>query len=213
MPDVTPLDLLAPKARHRPVRPRHAASLIVLRHAADGLEILMGTRGRKARFMPNRLVFPGGAVDRADYRARSATPLSPGTRDHLERGAPPRLAHALGIAAARELQEETGLTLGHPPHLDGLFYLCRAITPPDSPIRFSARFFVVDADRLSGTLGGSGELDNLRFYGLEEALSMNLVSITREVLDELQAWLALGEPERANRPHVRIRRTHRWHLE
>jgi len=212
LPD-SPLDLLAPKSRQRPVRPRHAASLIVLRHAPGGLEILMGTRGAKARFMPNRLVFPGGAVDRADYRAKSATPLPPHTSDHLQRGAPPRLARALAIAAARELEEETGFTLGHPPHLDGLHYLCRAITPPNSPIRFSARFLVVDAERLSGTLGGSGELENLRFYGLDEALGMDLISITREILDELQAWLALGEPERIARPHVRIRRTAKWHLE
>ncbi len=213
MPDATPLDLLAPKARQRRIRPRHAASLIVLRHDPDGLALLMGTRGSKARFMPNRLVFPGGAVDRGDYRAKAATPLSPQTRDHIERGAAPRLAHAIGIAAARELEEETGLTLGRPPHLDGLHYLCRAITPPDSPIRFSARFLVVDADRLSGSLAGSGELGNLRFYGLQEALAMDLVSITREVLGELQEWLALGEPERLARPQVRIRRTARWHLE
>lgn len=215
MPDAAPdtLDLLAPKARRRAVRPRHAASLIVLRDTPAGPEALMGTRGRRARFMPNRLVFPGGAVDRADYRARAATRLTPETRAHLERGAPPRLAHALAIAVARELDEETGLTLGRPPHLDGLHYLCRAITPPDSPIRFSARFLVVDAERVSGTLAGSGELDNLRFYGLDEALGMDLVSITREVLGELQVWLALDRTERLNRPHLRVRRTKAWHLE
>ncbi len=185
----------------------------MLRHTPSGLEILMGTRGSRARFMPNRLVFPGGAVDRADYHARAATPLTPQTADHLQRGAAPRLAHAIAIAAARELEEETGLTLGHPPRLDSLHYLCRAITPPDSPIRFSARFLVVDADRLSGRLGGSGELENLGFYGLDEALSMDLISITREVLDELRHWLAMPEPDRLSRPHVRIRRTARWHLE
>ena len=215
MPDspAATLELLAPGARRRPVRPRDAASLIVLRRAPGGLEILMGTRGSRARFMPNRLVFPGGAVDRADYRAKAATPLAPRTREHLERGARPRLAHALAIAAARELEEESGLSLGSPPHLDGLHYLCRAITAPDSPIRFSARFLVIDAERVAGTLGGSGELDNLRFYGLEEALGMDLVSITREVLGELRHWLALGEAGRLDRPHLRIRRTRGWHLE
>jgi 8-oxo-dGTP pyrophosphatase MutT (NUDIX family) len=195
------------------VRPRHAASLIVLRQAISGFEVLMGTRGAKARFMPNRLVFPGGAVDPADYRARAAAPLRPHTLDYLTRGATPRLAHALAIAAARELEEETGLTLGHPPHLDGLHYLCRAITPPNSPIRFSARFFIVDAARISGRLGGSGELENLRFYALEEALGMDLISITREILGELEEWLAMSEHDRLHRPHVKIRRTARWHLE
>ncbi len=216
MPDAhtpNPIDFVAPKARRRAVRPRHAASLIVLRTTGGGTEVLMGTRGSRARFMPNKLVFPGGAVDLADYRARAAAPLSPQTRTHLERGAPPRLAHALGIAAARELEEETGLSLGHPPHLDGLHYLCRAITPPDSPIRFSARFLIVDADRLNGTLAGSGELDSLRYYGLEEALAADPASITREIMGELLAWLALAPPERIGRRHLRVRRTQAWHIE
>ena len=63
----------------------------------------------------------------------------------LAKGAKPRLAQALAVAAARELEEETGLSLGSPPDLSGLDYLCRAITPPESPIRFNARFFIVDA--------------------------------------------------------------------
>ena len=77
-----------------------------------------------------------------------------------------RLAHGLGIAAARELQEETGLSLGTPPHLDVLHLLARAVTPPPSPIRFNARFFVVDARHVTGTLGGDGELEELRFYAM-----------------------------------------------
>lgn len=184
-----------------------------MREQAGSLELLMGTRGARARFMPNRLVFPGGGVERGDYRTQPATPLRPQVLDHLTRGAPQRLARALAAAVTRELEEETGLSLGSPPQFDALDYLCRAITPPSSPIRYSARFFVVRADRLSGTLGGSGELEALRYYPLEEALAMDLISITREVLAELQDWLALNEHDRLHRPHVRIRRTARWHLE
>ena len=82
------------------------------------------------------------------------------------------MAYGLAICAARELREETGLTLGEPPDLDGLHYLARAVTPPKLPIRFNARFLVVHEDRVSGTLGGDGELDNLRYYGLTEALAL-----------------------------------------
>ena len=53
---------------------RHASSLIVLR-GGDAPAMLMGTRGAGHRFMPNRLVFPGGAVDRADATARVAGAL------------------------------------------------------------------------------------------------------------------------------------------
>ena len=61
MPD-SPLDLLAPKSRQRPVRPRHAASLIVLRHAPGGLEILMGTRGAKARLVRDGTIVYEGEI-------------------------------------------------------------------------------------------------------------------------------------------------------
>jgi 8-oxo-dGTP pyrophosphatase MutT (NUDIX family) len=195
------------------VRARHAASLIVLRQVAGRTEVLMGMRGARHRFMPNRLVFPGGAVDRRDFDAPFKTPLLADTRRHLERGANPTLAQALAHAAVRELDEETGLTLGRPPQLDGLHYLCRAVTPPSLPIRFNARFLIVDAGRLSGTLAGSGELESLRFYPLADALALDLASITREILEQLQAWLAMTEEQRRTRQTTLVRRAKAWRIE
>jgi 8-oxo-dGTP pyrophosphatase MutT (NUDIX family) len=201
LPDTAPLPgtspLLAARPRVPTVRARHAASLVVLRHSTSGEpELLMGMRGARHRFMPNRLVFPGGAVDRADLTAPAATPLARPTRALLEKRANPSLAHGLGIAAARELAEETGLTLGDPPALDGLDYLCRAVTPPPGPVRFNARFLVVDAARVCGTLAGSGELEDLRFVDLEVALALDLATPTRFVIERLREWLALSEAER-----------------
>ena len=150
----TPLIDQSEPPRPRAVRARHAASIVVLR--GNEPQMLMGTRGAKHRFMPNRLVFPGGAVDRVDLSAPCATELPPHALRLLQRSANPHLARALAIAAARELEEETGLTLGNTPRLDGIDYLCRAITPTNSPSRFNARFMVLNADRLSGALAGSG---------------------------------------------------------
>jgi 8-oxo-dGTP pyrophosphatase MutT (NUDIX family) len=178
------------------VRAKHAASLIVLRLRDGEPHMLMGMRGAKHRFMPNRLVFPGGRVDRADLTAPFATPLSPATERHLRKRTNASLAHALAAAAARELREETGLSLGTPPRLDGLHYLARAVTPPGLPIRFNARFLVVEERRVSGELGGDGELEELRFYGMREALALQLALPTRRVLERLQHWLALSESER-----------------
>jgi len=186
------------------VRPRHAASLIVYRGDGDEVSMLMGMRGAKHRFMPNRLVFPGGAVDRADLDAPSATPLSPQTEHLLRKNANARLAHGLGIAAARELHEETGLSLGTPPHLHALYLLARAVTPPPGPIRFNARFFVVDARHVAGTLGGDGELEGLRYYAMREALALDLAMPTRRVLEQLRIWLATSETERAARTHTPV---------
>jgi 8-oxo-dGTP pyrophosphatase MutT (NUDIX family) len=181
----------------RTVRAKHAASLVVYRISGNEPEMLMGVRGARHRFMPNRLVFPGGRVDAADMRAPFSAGLSPRTEWALRRKANPRLASALAAAAARELREETGLSLGDPPRLDVLHYLARAVTPPGSPIRFNARFLVVDARHVSGSLGGDGELDALRFYGLQEALALDLATPTRRVLEQLQVWLAMSDAERA----------------
>jgi 8-oxo-dGTP pyrophosphatase MutT (NUDIX family) len=200
--------------RPRAVRPRHAASLVVYREDGDAVSMLMGMRGAKHRFMPNRLVFPGGAVDRADLDAPSASNLSPQTEHLLRKSANARLAHGLGVAAARELHEETGLSLGTPPHLDVLHLLARAVTPPPSPIRFNARFFVVDARHVSGTLGGDGELEELRFYAMQEALALDLAMPTRRVLDRLRLWLAMDEAERARQIHTPVMLHDRgWRME
>ena len=200
--------------RPRAVRPRHAASLIVYRANGNDVSMLMGMRGAKHRFMPNRLVFPGGAVDRADLDTRSATKLSPQTEHLLRKSANARLAHGLGIAAARELHEETGLSLGSPPRLDVLHLLARAVTPPPSPIRFNARFFAVDSRHVTGTLGGDGELESLRFYPMHEALALDLAMPTRRVLERLRLWLAMDAAERAAQTHSPVMLHDRgWRME
>jgi len=213
MPDATVPDQVVTTERRRAVRARHAASLIVLRGRGDAAEMLMGLRGAGHRFMPNRLVFPGGAVDAADLRAPFASPLRPDTARLLETAANPRLAVGLAMAAARELAEETGLTLGTPPALDGMHYLCRAITPGFLPVRFNARFLVVEADRVRGSLAGSGELEDLRWYTLSEALALDLASPTRMVIDQLGAWLSLSEAGSRDRSGIPVLRDRTWQWE
>jgi len=173
----------------------------------------MGLRGARHRFMPNRLVFPGGAVDRGDLRAPAATPLASHTRARLEKAANPQLAHGLGIAAARELEEETGLSLGTPPALDGFEYLCRLVTPPGGPIRFNARFLLLDAARASGAIAGSGELEQLRFYPMPEALQLDLAEPTRRVIERTAAWLAMSPQERRAETRMPVFRLRSWRWE
>ncbi len=198
MPDL-PTQGVAAAAKRRAVKPRDAASLVIVRQGPAGPEVLMGMRGARHRFMPNRLVFPGGRVDPADRRGKFATPLRPDTRAHLEKSATPAKAQAIAIAVARELEEETGLTLGTPPRLDALGYLMRAVTPPTMPMRFNARFLVVDADHVEGTLAGSGELEDLRYRAVAEALTLDLADVTQMVLENLLAYLALAPAERMAR--------------
>lgn len=208
----------AAPAKPPAVRPKHASSLIVWRAGAAGTEVLMGVRNAGHRFMPNKLVFPGGRVDRADHAAPAATPLAEATRGMLEAAAPPGLARALALAAVRELFEETGLVLGAAlpgaaapggwapflatglaPDLAPLEFLCRAVTPAFMPMRFNARFLVAPYEAVQGTLSGNGELEFLRFMKLDEARALEVAPVTRNVLEEFARWLALPPGSRAGR--------------
>lgn len=167
----------------KPARPRHAASLVLLRRSSKGAEVLMGRRPRRSAFAPDVFVFPGGAVEPADFMA---APIRPLEADCARRtGAPPRLAEALAAAALRETREETGLVL--PSDHGALALVARAITPTMSPIRFHARFFLADAEAVSGEAADSPELSDLAFRPIAEAQGLGLMDVTEAVLAAIAA--------------------------
>lgn len=189
----------------RTVRPRDAASLIVWRIGPSGPEVLMGKRHSRHRFMPDVMVFPGGRVDPDDHRQPSVSELGATTRRMLERRATPSRARAIGIAAVRELFEETGLMLGQregdtvTADLGALHYVCRAVTPGGRPIRFNARFLAAPAETVHGDIAGSGELERLDWYTPEAAHRHHVADITGKVLVEFLDWLAMTPQDRADR--------------
>jgi 8-oxo-dGTP pyrophosphatase MutT (NUDIX family) len=187
---------LAAKAlMSEPIRP--AATVILWRRGPLGHEVLMGQRGAGAVFMPQKYVFPGGAVDPCDHEQGLATGwLSPRCTSRLEsESALP--AAALVHAALREVSEETGLTLqlAAPAPLRFVF---RAITPPGRTRRFDARFFLAPAAHAlgdhSGFTGASGELSHLHWIALDQARGLDLPFITEVVLAEITAQLS-GIPQ------------------
>ncbi len=177
---------------------RPAATVILWRSGADGPEVLMGQRGAGAVFMPSKFVFPGGGVDPDDH----ATPR-PG---HLAEPCTRRLAllvddaapapDVLVAAAARELEEETGLRLG-PATAPTLRFVFRAITPPGRSRRFDARFLLADAACLASDpqdfTAASGELQHLRWLSLPLARALDLPFITEVVLAEVSALVTGGD--------------------
>ena len=197
---------------------RNAATVIVMRNRASDPAILMGQRGAKAAFMPNKFVFPGGAVDAADASVALGDALPELCRNRLADQAPADLHHALAVAAVRELWEETGLILGakgawdgdvpedwrsfaatgHLPAASGLQFVFRALTPPGRPRRFDARFFLVDADEIQGDLDdfthASDELSHLQWIRLSEARKFDLPFITEVVLAEVAGRAADPTP-------------------
>jgi 8-oxo-dGTP pyrophosphatase MutT (NUDIX family) len=188
---------------------RNAATVIVLRDRATAPRILMGQRGAAAAFMPNKFVFPGGAVDPADAAVPLAGHIPQPCHARLDEDATPGMQHALAAAAVREVWEETGLILGQPgswpgeppadwarfaaqghvPDASGLRFVFRALTPPGRPRRFDARFFLVDADHVRGDLDdfthATDELAHLQWIALDEARAFDLPFITEVVLAEV----------------------------
>ena len=190
---------------------RNAATVIVIRDRMTTPSILMGQRGAKAAFMPNKFVFPGGAVDPGDAHVPLATTLTERCAARIGEDVDSGLAHAIPVAAVRELWEETGLILGrkgtwegdvppdwetfaatgHLPHAAPLQFVFRAITPPGRPRRFDARFFLVDVDDIASDPdnfdAACDELSHLQWVPLTKARSFDMPFITEVVLAEVEA--------------------------
>ena len=213
-------------SRPEPAVPRDAASLVLIRREASGARVLMGVRGSSARFMPERRVFPGGAVDTEDL---AAVPFARSVRATClrrlrSRTPEPHLAAAFALTAIRETWEETGLavgekhsgrfregrvtgswasflSLGLAPAADRLRFVFRAVTPRSYPIRFDARFFLAGAESIAGDADdlsrASGELRDLAWLPVDElATCRELPLITRCVLKEVVALESSGDPNR-----------------
>jgi 8-oxo-dGTP pyrophosphatase MutT (NUDIX family) len=125
--------------------PRPAASVIVLRGAGEGLEILLVKRNPEARFMGGAWVFPGGAVDRHEGQGEVA----------------------LRAAALRELFEEAGITVTSP---NRLVPFSRWITPPQVKIRFDTWFYLVAAPPDADPKIDGSEVVDARWYTPADAL-------------------------------------------
>ena len=97
-----------------PVRPEDAATVLLLRESAGGLEVYLTRRQDALIFLGGYHVFPGGKVDRQD-RSPAQLELCRGLRREPAEFLPgaPALAATAGfyVAAVRELFEETGVLL------------------------------------------------------------------------------------------------------
>jgi 8-oxo-dGTP pyrophosphatase MutT (NUDIX family) len=202
------------------LRPKDAATLILIDRDGPIPKVLLGRRHASHVFMAGKFVFPGGRLDPSDRRVVPARPLHAHVQDMLaHRVTRPSVAHAraLAVAAIRETFEETGLMIGAAcapgatmaaepwnafasvgiaPDLSVLHFIARAITPPGRPRRFDARFFAADASaiahRLEGVVGPAAELVELTWVPIAKARGLDLPSITRLILEDLEARIATG---------------------
>ncbi len=158
-----------------PVTPVDAATLVLVRDAAPGLEVFCVERAATAVFMAGAVVFPGGRVEPDDHDTQwdaLVAPASPRLRELAE----PGQARALAIAACRECVEEAAIlpvdsivshadvvslrdALTSAPaafrealaarglrlNLPALVPFARWVTPAAERRRFDARFFLMRA--------------------------------------------------------------------
>jgi 8-oxo-dGTP pyrophosphatase MutT (NUDIX family) len=106
----------APAAKAPLLRPRDAATLIIIDSAGSAPKILLGKRRPDLKFMPGKYVFPGGRMDVDDKTIAAARELRQGEADKLllDMKGRPSAARARGLAltAIRETFEEAGLIIG-----------------------------------------------------------------------------------------------------
>ena len=196
----------------RRLRPKDAATLILVRRDSDTVRVLMGQRHGNMAFMAGKYVFPGGRMDLCDLRLTTGSELR--TTEAAKLGPKGR---GLALAAIRETFEETGILVGRRAHeaprtrasswarflaqgvvpeLSQLSFIGRAITPPNRTRRFDARFFMADASAIAHErTRESNELLTPCWVTLAEARALDLPSITRRMLDEVEARVS-GEPAR-----------------
>lgn len=128
-----------------PAAPRTAASVVLCRDGAAGLETFLLHRHARMAFAASMAVFPGGGLDRVDQRA----------------------ADPLRACAVRETYEETGVELA----AADLVPWAHWITPEEQPIRYDTFFYlaVLPAEQAAGDL--STETERSSWTSPREALT------------------------------------------
>lgn len=210
-PQSEPQKTAKAELKKKTLKPRDAATLIIVDSSSGEPKVLLGRRRLDMVFMPGRYVFPGGRVDPADRLVPVADDLSADCKAKLlvdmKGGASEVRARALALAAIRETFEEAGLIIGRPttakapekaadwaeffargfePSLAQMTFFARAITPPGRPRRFDTRFFCIPAEAVAHRIDiQSGELSDLEWHSLSSARSLELPNITRVILEDL----------------------------
>ncbi len=221
----------------RPVRPRAAASIVLIDRSGSTPKVLLGRRNSALAFLPGKYVFPGGRLETDDRLMPASGVLPDASLKKLalrrRHGFPGPEAFAL--AAIRETFEETGLLLGtrsqaasttpipkawqafaehgFAPNLAPLRFMARAVTPPAFPRRFDTSFFVLDGSevthRIDGCVREDTELVELVWLSLEAAAKLDIPRITAMILLELATRIAANFAEHLPVPFF-YERKQRW---
>lgn len=124
-----------------------ASTVILLRRAATGPEVLLLKRNSSARNMADVWMFPGGKVEESDH-------------------GPSELYRAMA-AAVRELEEEAGVVLP----VAALTYFSHWLTPAGMERRFATWFFVAELPDDAAVKVDGEEMVEARWVRTEDAVA------------------------------------------
>jgi 8-oxo-dGTP pyrophosphatase MutT (NUDIX family) len=140
---------------------RSAATVLIMRQAKAGMEILMLRRNVKLVFAGGAWVFPGGAVDEADTETAKQNDAEPENEELAAR-----------VAAVRESEEECGLLLKP----EQLVHFSHWTTPINQKRRFATWFFAaVVAEAQSEVVIDDGEIHDFQWLTPTQALAQHRV--------------------------------------
>jgi len=192
------------------IKPKDASSLIIYKTIKEKIYLLMGRRPAKQKFMPNIFVFPGGAVEKEDYKVSFYSDFTPMNLRALAYKPSLIRARAIGLASIRETYEETGIFVGKTinnsvkpqpstwrdfeinkikPRLDILNYIARAVTPVEQSKRFNARFFICDSKYTHGSITQNNELLEIDWYPISEIVEkLPLAQVTHLIIKQCELY-------------------------
>ncbi|MCB0994026.1 MAG: NUDIX domain-containing protein [Acidimicrobiales bacterium] len=161
-----------------------AATVVLLRDGAGGLEVLMMRRNSRLSFVGGMWVFPGGRIDPEDYPP----------------DAPDDVYEASRHAAVREAEEEAGLVVA----ADGLVPYSHWIPPDITPKRFATWFFLAEAPDATVVIDGGEIHDHAWDRPIEviekvQAGEVEMVPPTFVTLAELADFSSVAEALQAAR--------------
>ena len=158
-----------------PATPIPSATVVLLRDADAGMEVLLLLRNQSLTFAPGMWVFAGGRIDPDDYSDMDCD-------DN-----PAALQQAARRAACREAHEEAGVVV-LPETLELIDHFT---TPAAQPRRFATWFYLADASGCGDVVIDNGEIVDSQWLRPEQALSQHgdgalaLMRPTRKILERL----------------------------
>jgi len=152
-------------------QPIPSATVVLLRDALEGPQVLLLLRNHELKFAPGAWVFPGGRIDVADHAQDSQSDIQPAARR----------------AASREAYEEAGVSIDP----GGLTLIAHYVTPVGNTRRFATWFYIADGNHCRQVCVDGGEIIDYCWLSPDEALNkhhgglLSLIRPTRKTLETL----------------------------